>query len=240
MISQISGINTITNFREKDVLFGGQGAPLVPIGDLHLFSDIADTFLNLGGFSNVSHLAKNTVQAFDISPCNLILNKYAQKLGFDYDDGGRLGRARLYENDALFQQLNSLDFYTQLGPKSLGTEWLEAYFLPILESLSLSASEKLSLCYQHIAYQIGKTLAYLKSNNVLVTGGGAKNSYLIELIQLHSSAKLIIPDDDTLNFKEAIVFAFLGVLFLENKPNCLASVTGASKDVCGGTFHSSH
>ncbi len=81
----------VCDFRVQDVEFGGQGAPLVPIGDQILFSDY-DYCLNLGGFSNVSFEENGQRIAFDISPVNTVLNFYANQLGLDYDDKGQLSR----------------------------------------------------------------------------------------------------------------------------------------------------
>lgn len=236
MIAKTTEINTICNFRERDVMNGGQGAPLVPIGDQLLFGNFADAFLNLGGFANISKIGK-TVQAYDICPCNLILNFYSEKMGFEYDKNGNLGRKSGQFDENLLQQLENLAFYTQNSPKSLGTEWLENTLLPIFEQSNAPVKTKLRTAYEHIANQIASNITQLCAKQILLTGGGAKNSFLIELIQTKTKGKIILPDTNIIDFKEAIVFALLGALFLENKPNCLASVTGAKKDVCGGEMY---
>jgi len=236
-IASITGINTICNFREKDVLNGGQGAPLVPIGDKFLFNDLADSFLNLGGFANITSLKENQISAFDISPCNLILNHFSNQLGFTYDENGHLGREEKYQNEKLLNQLNALSYYAKKAPKSLGTEWLEKELIPIFDNVSENSNQKLRIAYEHISDQIAQVINQLNVSKTLVTGGGAKNAFLIELIQQKIKSSLIIPDETLIDYKEAIVFAFLGTLFLEGLPNCLSSVTGASKDVCGGTMY---
>jgi len=225
----------VCDFRTLDVALGGNGAPLVPVGDAFLFSDYADSFLNLGGFSNISFQRKDKWSAFDICPVNLIFNFFANKNGLDFDKDGDLGKIGSLD-DALFHQLNDLSFYHSSGPKSLGVEWLQNYFLPIVED---AKNEVDAICtiYHHVAFQISKVLIKNKLDSVFVTGGGAKNLFLIELIQKYFNGKVIIPDEVTVDFKEAIVFAFLGVLRLREEINIFASVTGASKDNMGGCIH---
>lgn len=235
-IARITRLQTICDFRTKDVLFGGQGAPLVPVGDRDLFAPKYNckAFINLGGFANVSILLDQDVSAFDIAPCNLLLNRYANILGFAYDKNGKLGREVDFTDKELLDALNQLEFYQRVPPKSLGTEWLENHFLPIFEQKKLSALQCLASAYEHISDQIAHVIFTNELESVFLSGGGAKNKYLVELIQQKSQAKIMIPDNPTIDFKEAIVFAYLGVLFLENQHNCLSSVTNASEDVVGG------
>ncbi|GAB5416006.1 MAG: anhydro-N-acetylmuramic acid kinase [Crocinitomicaceae bacterium] len=232
-IAKETGIQVINDFRQKDVISGGQGAPLVPIGDTMLFKDRADAFLNIGGFTNISIPAANTI-AFDISPGNLPLNLTALELGKPYDNGGEMARrGRL--NDEILQELNALPFYQQSAPKSLGTEWLEKDFLPILHKIE-RPEDRLHTCSVHIAEQIIAICSQFKVKRLFITGGGAFNGFLMEQLE-NNGVELVIPGSQEINFKEALIFAFLGLRFLEGKYNCLASVTGASSNVCGGTLH---
>jgi anhydro-N-acetylmuramic acid kinase len=235
-IARTTGIETICDFRTKDVLFGGQGAPLVPVGDRDLYAHKynCQAFINLGGFANISIIRGQEVSAFDISACNLLLNRYAEKLGHTYDKNGALGRKFRFEDPSLLAKLKALPYYQKEAPKSLGTEWLEQVFLPAFESQNYSSEQHLSLAYQHVSDQISDQLRKNKLNQVFLSGGGAKNNYLIDLIREKTHAELIIPDTASIDFKEAVVFAYLGLLFLENEPNCLSSVTNAQKDVVGG------
>jgi anhydro-N-acetylmuramic acid kinase len=237
-IARITGIPTVCDFRKKDVLFGGQGAPLVPIGDRDLFAQKykCDALINLGGFANITLIQKDLVRAFDIGPCNLVLNKYAKLLGASYDKGGALGRSSSNEFPMLVQTLNALSYFSAAIPKSLGAEWLDQHFYPLLDIDELTSQDKLGVCYEVISEQIAAVLNQNKIQRVLLSGGGAKNAYLVELIQSKSSAQIIVPEADIIDYKEALVFAFLGVLFMEAEPNCLSSVTGASEDVCGGVM----
>ena len=238
-IARVTGIPTVCDFREKDVLFGGQGAPLVPIGDRDLFSAIfsTDAMINLGGFVNITHIHNQHIEAFDIGPCNLVLNRYARVLGQAFDRGGALGRIAKIKHPHLVQTLNDLAYFHQDSPKSLGVEWLDGQFYNLLDIDELSAQDKLGICYEVISDQIGSVLKKRKINKALATGGGAKNDYLIELIREKCNTEIIVPDLETIDYKEAIVFAYLGVLFFENKPNCLKEVTSASDSVCGGVLY---
>ena len=231
-ISKITNQKVVCNFRVQDVLFGGQGAPLVPIGDKILFSEF-DYCLNLGGFSNISYEENNERIAFDISPVNTILNFYANTFGLEYDDKGKIS-ATGNLNSKLLNELNNLEFYTKSYPKSLGFEFVKEIILPILENYPISAEDKMRTFTEHIAFQIGKILQE-KTGNLLITGGGVFNEFLIERIKNYlPTIEVIIPNEKTIKFKEALIFALLGVLKLRNEINVLASVTGAKQNHSSG------
>lgn len=235
VIAVRTGIPTIGDFRTKDVLYGGQGAPLVPIGDTYLFSGEAEAFLNIGGFANISFVENGVVKAFDVCPGNLPLNQLARAKGMNYDKDGLLaGKGEL--NYFLLDLLNSLEFYTLDAPKSLGIEWLENHFYPLLK-FDKDIENNLATVVEHIAIQIAKTLEDHQLGSVMITGGGAKNPFLIERLQRYYKGKIVLPSEEIIDFKEALIFSLLGALYLEKEPNCLASVTGASKNVCGGVLH---
>ena len=225
-ISLRTGLPVINDFRQKDVIAGGQGAPLVPIGDKLLFSTEADAFLNIGGFSNVCFLNEPII-AYDICPGNLPLNKIAQKLGKPYDDNGQFASEGTQDLN-LLAKLNALTYYTLSNPKSLGTEWLDAHFYPLLDE-QISPKDTLRTLTEHVAAQISSELNRQQAKSVMITGGGAKNSFLIERVSASYTGKIKVPSEKIIDFKEAIIFAFLGALYLAKQPNCLASVTGAKK-----------
>jgi anhydro-N-acetylmuramic acid kinase len=229
-----TGIKVINNFRQKDVAAGGQGAPLVPVGDKLLFTNVADTFLNIGGFSNACSLNDGVI-AFDICPGNLPLNAIASELGSKYDDKGMIAASGTVESNIL-DALNQIEFYSEKPPKSLGTEWLEEFFIPEISKIQ-NPRDKMRTVVEHVAIQISDTLENLKANKVLVTGGGAFNDFLISRISALTDAEIIVPEKELIEFKEAIVFGFLGALYLSETPNCLSSVTGAERDVIGGELH---
>ena len=222
----------VCDFRTQDVLLGGQGAPLVPIGDELLFSNY-DFCINLGGFANVSTKVNNQRIAFDICPVNIVLNKYVSTLGLDYDNKGVLASEGKLNNQ-LLNQLNKLPFYKKSYPKSLGLEWVDQDVFPIINSFKLSTKDILRTFVEHIAIQISKVINSKSNATVLITGGGVYHTFLVEKIKALTNNKIIIPSKEIIEFKEALIFGFLGVLKLRGENNCLASVTGASKDHSSG------
>lgn len=238
VISAETGIKVICDFRKQDLAFGGQGAPLVPVGDRLLFADY-DFCLNLGGFSNISFEKNGKRKAFDISPVNIVLNHFTRKIGLEYDDGGKMAsKGKL--NQQLYNQLNDLPFYTDEKPKSLGYEFVVDVILPMIEKYDLPVEDILYTFIEHAAYQIGRVLNLNKSsdrkNNVLITGGGAFNTHLISRISSFTEVDVVIPEKTIIDYKEALIFALLGVLKDQEEVNCLKSVTGARKDHSSGVI----
>lgn len=234
-ISAITDIKSICDFRAQDVALGGQGAPLVPIGDELLFSEY-DYCLNLGGFSNISFNKKNQRIAYDICPVNIVMNHYVASLNMEYDDKGKLASEGNIENN-LLKELNSLPFYNSEKPKSLGYEFIVDTVFPIIDKYNISIKDILRTFIEHIAVQISKKMDSNSEQTMLITGGGAYNTFLIERLQSYTKTKLIIPNETLINYKEALVFALLGYLKDEEKNNCLKSVTGASKDHSSGVIY---
>ena len=241
-IMNITGIKTVCDLRSLDMVLGGQGAPLVPVGDKLLFNDY-DFCLNLGGFSNISYNKNGERIAYDICPVNTVLNILASKFNLEYDKGGEIAKSG-NTNTNLLQKLNSLEYYFLKPPKSLGIEWVHKNIFPLLDVDS--GQNLLNTFSHHIAQQI--TLSIENSNvqskkafipKMLVTGGGAKNTFLMELLRAKSNGKIEIniPDNQIIDFKEAIIFAFLGLLRSLRKINTLKSVTGASSDSSGGMIY---
>jgi anhydro-N-acetylmuramic acid kinase len=234
-IASIINRKVVCDFRVQDVKLGGQGAPLVPIGDRILFSEF-DYCLNLGGFSNISFENNGNRTAFDISPVNTVLNFYANKLGFDYDDKGKMARSGKLNTD-LLTELNALDYYSKTFPKSLGFEFVKEIVLPLIENYNISSEDKMNTFIEHIALQTSLALPS-KHGKLLATGGGTYNDFLIERIKFYlPQLEIIIPDKKTLEFKEALIFGLLGVLKLRNEINVLSSVTGAKHDHSSGIIY---
>ena len=231
-IAATTFISTVANFRIMDVVLKGQGAPLVPIGDQHLFNEY-DYCLNLGGFANISYNWYRKRMAYDVCPVNIIINKLAKELGLEFDKDG-LEAKKGTINDKLLKELNHLAFYMQEPPKSLGREWTESYFLPVIEKYNIQTNDALRTIYEHIAFQIARSLTGSANKKVLLTGGGTHNSFLVELIRKKSNQKIIIPEKLLIDYKEALIFGFLGVLRMREENNCLSSVTGATHDSIGG------
>jgi anhydro-N-acetylmuramic acid kinase len=234
-IAEIIGETVVCDFRTQDVQMGGQGAPLVPIGDQILFADY-DYCLNLGGFSNISFKQNDKRIAFDISPVNTVLNFYANQLGLDYDNRGEIARSGIICIN-LLNELNSLDYYQKRFPKSLGIEFVKTVILPLIENYYIAIEDKMRTFIEHIAHQTSLALPNIQGK-MLITGGGAYNTFLIERMQIHlSQMNLIIPDAKTLEYKESLIFGLLGVLKLRNEINVLSSVTGAKRDHSSGIIY---
>lgn len=232
VISDITNQKVVCDFRTQDVNYGGQGAPLVPIGDELLFANY-DYCVNLGGFANVSFKENNKRIAFDICPVNIVLNYYVQKLGLQYDDKGEIAKKGEI-NNSLLEKLNTLDFYKKVPPKSLGLEWVQSIVLPIIDEVEKDIPTILRTFIEHSAIQIGKII--FNNESILITGGGVFNSFLMRRIEFYSGRKIQIQSKELINYKEALIFAFLGLLRVENQVNCLRSVTGAKKDHSSGVI----
>lgn len=222
----------VCDFRTNDVKLGGQGAPLVPVGDRLLFSEYTYC-LNIGGFANVSFEENGERIAYDICPANKVLNSYAEQLGFAFDENGALAKSGQSQTE-LFNQLNQLEYYKKQPPKSLGVEWVELCILPLIESFQISTKDKLNTFCHHIAFQLAKAFQQQRAK-ILLTGGGVYNTYLIQLLKETSpDSTFIIPDQKTTEYKEALIFGLLGVLKYRNEVNVLSSVTGAKYNHSSG------
>jgi len=233
-LSAACGLPVVCDFRSADVALGGQGAPLVPIGDQLLFSEY-NFCLNLGGIANISYAKAGKRIAFDICPVNIVLNELASQKGMRYDKDGKLARKGKLQL-RLLEKLNAISFYKNTSPKSLGREDIEKYFFRIIEKDKSATEDKLRTFCEHIAIQIAAITAG-SAGKMLVTGGGAHNGFLIERIAANSKAGIVIPSSQIIEFKEALIFAFLGVLRWRNEVNSLSSVTGATRDSSGGAIY---
>jgi len=231
-IASKTKIKTICDFRSKDVSLGGQGAPLVPIGDKHLFGDF-DFCLNLGGIANISFEDEGHLKAFDVCGANQLLNHLSLQLGKPYDENGRVAQMGKM-NRQLFDLLNSDIFLGLLPPKSLSNQYVVDNFISLLDSYKCPLEDKLFTAVKHIAFQINETIKNLPDGRLLISGGGAHNAFLVHALRRETKHEIIVPDSRIIDFKEALIFAFMGVLRNLEMTNCLASVTGASEDSSGG------
>ena len=233
-LSNLISKKLICDFRSQDVLFGGQGAPLVPVGDYHLFSEF-DYTLNLGGFANITNLTNQFPRAHDVCAVNTVLNKLSNELNLDYDSEGRIAMNGNLIKD-LKNELDNILFYKDKPPKSLGVEWLNRVVYPILNKYKSFKIEDILYTYSiHISEVLSRELP--EGKKILLSGGGSFNNFLIDNIVQKSKSIITIPNKEIINFKEAIIFAFIGVLRTRNETNCFKSVTGASKDHCSGTIY---
>lgn len=229
-ISKEIGQKVVCNFRQQDVGLGGQGAPLVPVGEKYLFGEY-DSCINLGGFANISKTLDGKLVAYDICPVNTVLNYLSNKINLDFDKDGEISKSGSLV-EGLYTKLNKLDFYNRNHPKSLGVEWVNSKIIPLLDLYPNQIVDLLYTYSYHIAEQVSKNI--MNEKNILATGGGAKNNFLIDLINKKSNNNVVIPEDTLIDYKEAIIFGFLGVLKILDINNCYSSVTGSSRDHCSG------
>ena len=246
-VAVAAGLPVVCDFRPTDVALGGQGAPLVPLGDRLLFPDAA-VCLNLGGIANLSveRADGGGRLAYDVCACNQLLNHLAAEAGLAYDDDGRLARAG-QPVFALRAALDAPPFFAGAAPKSLGREWVEAHSLAALTAhAAVPLADRLRTVVEHIAGQLATGIraalavaAPAAGRQVLATGGGALNGFLIERLraELGAAADVVVPAPEVVNFKEAIIFALLGALRWRGEINTLASATGARRDSCGGAIY---
>ena len=230
-IKDTMGIPVVCDFRVQDVNLGGQGAPLVPIGDRLLFSEF-DCCVNLGGFINLSYEESNDRVAYDVCPMNIVMNDLAAEFGKNYDDSGSLAKSGIV-NEEILEKLNSLGYYSQSAPKSLGKEWVLENIWPMLEGLN--PEDALCTFVEHNAQQLAKSIK--GKSKVLLSGGGVYNSFFLERVTRYSHSELVIPNKEIVEFKEALIFALLGFLKWNNKINVLSSVTGANQDHSSGVLY---
>lgn len=223
------------DFRGLDIALGGEGAPLVPIGDQLLFSDY-DICLNLGGIANLSMQAKGKRIAFDVCFCNMALNYLVNQVGKDFDDGGKLASGGAL-NQSLLTRFEKVYTLNRKNKPSLAREGFEKGFQPLLDNDLASIADKLRTVIESIVIEISQAIPKSKKKvKMLATGGGALNDFLIQRMKekLDNRIQVVVPDKTTIDFKEALVFAFLGVLRLRGQKNTLKSVTGASSDSSSG------
>jgi anhydro-N-acetylmuramic acid kinase len=230
------GIPVVCDFRALDVALGGEGAPLVPAGDALLFAEY-DVCLNLGGIANLSYSYRGKRLAFDVCFTNMALNYLSGQAGQAYDKGGRMAQA----GEVHIRLLRSLQaIYDKLleNRQSLSREIFAAHLQPVLDRSDISVADKLATCTEVIAHSIVKALPAKRNLSVLCTGGGAFNHYLMYRLLHHGGDRVqfIIPEAEVVKYKEALIFAFLGVLRLRDEVNTLCSVTGALHDSSGGVL----
>lgn len=239
-----TGLPVICDFRTADVAFNGQGTPVAPIVDKLLFSDYK-YLLNLGGISNITVNTGDKYIAFDITAVNLIMNKLVGKIGKEYDEDGNMARSGKL-NEELLTELNGSWYYEKEYPKSLSGGWVSKVMYPVANRQKIPIEDKLRTLAEHIALQHANSIKMIQQkegievsadDKMLLTGGGAFNKFLVECIQEKVPMTLEVADAETVEFKESLLMALMGVLRVRNEVNCLSSVTGADQDTIGGTIY---
>ena len=232
-IAKECNLPVVCDLRTSDMAYRGQGAPIVPFGEQLLFPSHKQ-FVNIGGITNVSLHSENSVIGYDVCMGNLLLDAIAETMGQSFDRSGLLAQSGKV-NQNLLSQLNDHDFFEKPPPKSLDAEEVINTFFPIVMASPLSNADRMATLVEHIAIQLAANLN--KEFPVLLTGGGALNNYLVTRIEAHFENEIIVPEQQLIEFKEALIIALLGVLRLQKQPNVLSSVTGAEKNTINGAVY---
>ncbi len=239
-IASETRLPVVSDLRSMDIAFGGEGAPIVPMGEKLLLTDF-NYFLNLGGIANLAIHRENTVIAFDVCAANRVLNMLAEEKGAAYDDGGKIAAGGKINID-LLEKINSLKYFGLAYPKSLANSFGTDIVFPIIKSFEIKTEDALSTFTEHICIQIKKSLEPFTQNEIqklFITGGGAFNTFLIETLRKHLEEinfEIHIPEDDIVKYKEALIMALLGILRWREQYTILSSVTGASRNSIGGAL----
>ncbi|MBT8218288.1 MAG: anhydro-N-acetylmuramic acid kinase [Bacteroidia bacterium] len=236
IIAAKTGKRTISNFRNMDTAYRGQGAPLAPFADFHLFTEY-DVCINIGGIANISFRQEKDVIGYDICGANQILNYLSNEIGLEFDDQGKLA-CEGNINPELFQELNSLEYYREPFPKSLDNMQTMNMYVPILNEYHIPVKDLLSTMVEHIAEKIAVAIPQL-SKKILLTGGGTFNDFLVKRIKEKADTmkSFIIPEEKTISYKECLLMVLLGLFRIECLPNSLSTMTGAEKDTINGLIY---
>ena len=245
-IAALTGLSVVSDLRALDVAFGGQGAPIVPIGEKLLWKEY-DLFLNIGGIANISFKKNDDFIAFDVCPANRVLNLLANKKEKEFDEGGAMAAAGNVDEQML-SDLNKLGYYNKPYPKSLANDFGTDEVFPLVESFEINTNDALRTYVEHIVQQIKIAVTGFENTNsgefnssrkLLVTGGGAFNTFLIGRLSealASLNIEVVVPKETIVKYKEALVMALIGVLRWRQEYNVLASVTGAQRNSIGGAL----
>jgi anhydro-N-acetylmuramic acid kinase len=239
-LAAITEKTVIADFRSHDVALNGEGAPLAPLADAYLFAGYT-YYLNIGGIANISApMEDGRWAAFDVAPANQVLNFLTKEIGMPYDLGGQLAAKGQVQTD-LLTQLRAEDYYQQKYPKSLGNAWIRQNVWPLLTESPISLEDRLATVVELIALEVAASVEQLgQKGSMLVTGGGAFNDFLIKRLKAHLQSlqvKVVLPEREIIDFKEALLMALLGLLRLEGLPNSWPEVTGAKRPTINGGIY---
>ena len=237
IISSMTNIDTITDFRIQDITRGGEGTPLVSIADINLFVGY-DYYLNLGGIANITSTLSDDMTAYDICPCNQVLNHFAKKyFGLPYDNNGVIARSGSFVSHCT-EEIDKLPYWNKEAPKSLDNNWIQEEVILKIDK-GQAANNLLFTMTKWIAEKISNAIS-VKNTRVFISGGGAYNTFLIECLETLITTKnieLIVADPKIVDYKEAILMAYLAFLRITNQHNVLSQVTKAKGDSIGGAHY---
>ena len=236
MIASKVSLPVVSDFRNQDMALGGQGTPMAVIADRDLFTGY-DYYVNLGGIANISYQRNGEWMAYDICPCNQILNHYSQRLGQPYDKGGSFA-AKGTVRQNLLEHLLSLPFHKKLPPKSIDNSWIQKEIIPSIDKFDYEPHDVLRTTIEYISIIIGDQLS--QGEKMLFTGGGSYNTYMMSCIEAQARKRniaCVIPDNLIVDYKEALLIAYAAILRYKQESNFIASATGASASISGGGLY---
>ena len=244
----------IYDFRTLDMAYGGSGAPLIPMSEFLIFRNMEKSriLLNIGGIGNITYLKKKCeigdILAFDTGPGNMLIDGACIKLfNKPYDKNGEIGKSGII-NEEIVEELMNDDYFKQIPPKSTGREKYNNCFLDtVIEKARLKnmnnadiVSTLSAFTARSIINQIETHIPNFNDGELVVSGGGANNPYLLELLKKYKTKKYQIITGYDLGYnadaKEAIGFVVLGYLRIMNKASNVVSVTGATREVSLGSM----
>lgn len=237
MCAALTGLDIFCDFRNTDMSYGGQGTPMAVIADRDLFPGY-DYYINMGGIVNISYRNNEQWMAYDIAPCNQVSNFYAQQKGLEFDEDGQLAKQGSVDGDLLESLLN--DAFIQLEPpKSIDNSWIKDYWIPAIDKHNLKIEDILQT-YNRFVIEVIQRQLTSKMGKILITGGGAKNKYFMDLFQSEIGDGFCIETEsyEIVDYKESVLMAYLAYLRMNNSINFIGNATGASHDVVGGAWYS--
>lgn len=247
IISELTGIQIAADFRIDDIAAGGQGAPLAPVLDQILLAKHSKrtrvAALNLGGMANITVIENGSIRvAYDTGPANFLIDQaMREKFGKSFDRGGLVARSGDVEN-TLLKLAKDHSYFKKRPPKSTGFETFGSSLLAswMKKCRRISQWDLITTLTEISAVTISREIIKQKVPRVWVSGGGWKNTYLIERIKklcvdiaIESTQEIGIDPD----YKEAVLFAALGELRVQKKPVSLQKATGArNAKILGGLW----
>lgn len=233
----LTGLPVVTHFRARDLATGGTGAPLIPNADQLLFATY-EALINLGGIANLTHLPSGT--AYDITPCNQLLDALARQVNpsLPYDDSGQIAAQGKRLPD-LAEKIESHPFFTLPPPKALDNRTVQRDFVLPFLSYPASPIDKLHTAVQIIVGQLARALIAVSAKTYTVTGGGAFNTFLVQLLTERVAPHTITfcpAPQPLILYREAIGFGLLGLLRWLGLPNTHKRWTGSSRSHSSGTL----
>lgn len=242
VVSVQTALAVVADFRGKDIALGGQGAPFAPAFHKEIFGALGrkTAVVNIGGMANITFL-NDALSGYDTGPGNVLMDYWiSQTKNLPYDKEGifaACGRV----NEALLQSFLSDDYFHKIPPKSTGREYFNPTWLsnhmPIFQTLQEEDIQRTLL--ELTAQTITDALQNSSVELLIVCGGGAKNSFLMQ--RLHELAQIEVTTSDTYgvsgDFMEAMAFAWLAYKRIHLEKVELSSVTGAKEDAILGALY---